>query len=74
MILLLMEFAGDELDEDQGTETWVNMIDQGSTVVTVRGFAFAKSCLELYKQARKKTLQKRRALHSELCTISSNLS
>ena len=29
MILLLMEFAGDELDEDQGTETCVNMIDRG---------------------------------------------
>ena len=29
MILLLMECAGDELDEDRGTETWTNMIDRG---------------------------------------------
>ena len=35
--------------------------------MTVRGFAFASSCLELYKQAHKKTLQKRRALRSEIC-------
>ena len=135
-----MECAGDELDEDGGTETWLNMIDRGglwhvndqtyslfnimedeirrfftlsanrlkgtmkaaaveailksedllfewciiaaeaddnvaTTVlhqivelyVTIRGFAFAKSCLEMYKQAHKKTLQKKRALRSELC-------
>ena len=140
MVLLLMECAGDELDEDGGTETWLNMIDRGglwhvndqtyslfnimedeirrfftlsanrlkgtmkaaaveailksedllfewciiaaeaddnvaTTVlhqivelyVTIRGFAFAKSCLEMYKQAHKKTLQKKRALRSELC-------
>lgn len=36
--------------------------------VTVRGFAFASSCLELYKQAHHKTLQRRRALRSELST------
>lgn len=141
MILLLMECAGDELDEDCGTERWMNMIDRGglwhindqtysifvimeeevrqflalgsgshkqvqpnvirknilqsndlqfewcliaseadeetATIVlqkivdlyvTIRGFAFAKSCLEQYKQAQKKTLQKKLALHSELCT------
>ena len=29
MIFLLMECAGDELDSDGGTETWMNMIDRG---------------------------------------------
>ena len=36
--------------------------------VTIRGFAFATSCIEMYKQEHKKTLQKRWALRSELCT------
>jgi len=35
--------------------------------IAIRGFAFASSCLELYKQANKKILQKKRALRSELC-------
>ena len=141
MILLLMECAGDELDEDCGTEMWMNMIDRGGLwhindqtysifvimeeevrrffalgsgsnkqvkpdvirnnilqsndlqfewcliaseadeetatmvlqkivdlYVTIRGFAFAKSCLEQYKQAQKKTVRRKRALRSELCT------
>lgn len=34
--------------------------------VTIRGFAFASSCLELYKQAKKKTLQKTKPLRSKL--------
>ena len=34
---------------------------------TIRGFAFAKSCMEMYKQAHKKTLQKKRSLRSTLC-------
>ena len=140
MIFLLMECAGDELDSDGGTETWMNMIDRGglwhvndqtyslfvimeevvrhyfssnqvwrnkhikSTVkkailisedllfewciisaeadddiatevlhrivdlyMTIRGVAFTKSCIEMYKQAHQKTLQKKRALRSELC-------
>ena len=29
MILLLMECAGDELDESNGTEMWTNMVDRG---------------------------------------------
>ena len=35
--------------------------------LTVRGFAFATSCLELYKQAHKKTLQKKKPLRKKLC-------
>ena len=38
-----------------------------SLYVTVRGFGFASSCLELYKQAQQKTTSKTRALRSELC-------
>ena len=38
-----------------------------SLYVTVRGFGFASSCLELYKQAQHKTMSKTRALRSELC-------
>ena len=34
--------------------------------VTLRGFAFATSCLEMYKQATKKNLQKKKALRREL--------
>ena len=29
MVLLLMECAGDEMDSDDGTEMWLNMIDHG---------------------------------------------
>ena len=36
--------------------------------VTVRGFAFATSCLEMYKQANKKTSQKSKGIRKELFT------
>ena len=36
--------------------------------VTVRGFAFASSCLELYKQKHKKKTQKSKALRKKLAT------
>ena len=29
MVLLLMECAGDEMDSNDGTEMWLNMIDRG---------------------------------------------
>ena len=136
LIFLLMECAGDEANEEGGTETWLNLVDRGglwhvndltyglfmimeevirqyfstserattvnvirdsllksndilfqwsliaavsdgdveSTVlfeiiklyVTIRGYAFTKSCMELYKQAKRKTIQKSRALRSNL--------
>ena len=34
--------------------------------VTIRGHSFAASCVELYKQAMKKTLQKSRPLRTEV--------
>ena len=150
LIFLLMECAGDEANEEGGTETWLNLVDRGglwhvndltyglfmimeevndltyglfmimeevtrqyfstserattvnvirdsllksndilfqwsliaavsdgyveSTVlfeiiklyVTIRGYAFTKSCMELYKQAKRKTIPKSRALRSNL--------
>ena len=36
--------------------------------VTVRGFAFANSCLELYKQCHTKKLQKSKSMRRELIT------
>ena len=36
MILLLMECAGGELDEDCGTELWTNMIDRGGISAELR--------------------------------------
>ncbi len=142
MLLFLCEFSGDEWDESEGTEDWINAIDRGglwhvnddvyaifymieeeirsylvvssakslnsetkatllkavltnedllfkwsllsSTVdesvgkvilkkiaelyITVRGFAFASSCLELYKQKFKKKTQKSKSLRKKLAT------
>jgi len=38
--------------------------------VNIRGFTFSSSCVELYKQATKKTLSKSKALRTELKFIS----
>ena len=52
-----------EADDDISTLVLEKIVD---LYVTVRGFAFAKSCMEMYKQAKKKTIQKSRALRSKL--------
>ena len=52
-----------EADDDISTLVLEKIVD---LCVTVRGFAFAKSCMEMYKQAKKKTIQKSRALRSKL--------
>ena len=36
--------------------------------VTIRGFAFASSCLELYKQSKRKALQRSKGIRKELFT------
>ena len=41
-----------------------------SLYVTIRGFAFVKSCLEMYKMETEKTLQRKKALRRELCSTS----
>lgn len=137
MILFIMDLSGDEADEDNGTEKWVNAIDRGglwhvnddtytifciaeeecrrhfrideasslhagareilyekimsnedlmfhwsilssrvdnevvlgmliTLYITIRGFSFVRSCLELYKQAHHKRLQKSKALRREV--------
>ena len=38
--------------------------------LTVRGFAFANSCMEMYKQRSKKQLQKPKALCNKVATCS----
>lgn len=52
-----------EADDDISTLVLEKIVE---LYVTVRGFAFAKSCMEMYKQAKKKTIQKSRALRSKL--------
>lgn len=38
--------------------------------LTVRGFAFANSCMEMYKQRSKKKVQKSKALRKKVATCS----
>ena len=52
-----------EADDDISTSVLEKIVE---LYVTVRGFAFAKSCMEMYKQAKKKTVQNSRALRSKL--------
>ena len=53
-----------EMEEEVSTAVLNKLIE---LYVTVRGFAFATSCLELYKQAYQTTLQKKKALRREIC-------
>lgn len=145
MVLFIVDLSGDESDEREGTEQWLNAIDRGGlwhvnddtfTVfciveeearqhfkkenadcihagskqilierilcneellffwsmlasrvdddigrkvldmlvrlyITIRGYSFASSCLELYKQATQKKLQKSKALRREIQQASS---
>lgn len=48
------------------SQTLLNMIVK--EYVTLRGFAFGASCLELYKQRTKKTLQKKKGIRKKLFT------
>ena len=52
-----------EADDDISTLILEKIVE---LYVTVRGIAFAKSCMEMYKHAKEKTVQKSRALHSKL--------
>ena len=53
-----------EADDDKSTLVLGKIVE---LYVTVCGFAFTKSCMEMYKQAKKKTVQKSRALRSIAC-------
>ena len=57
--------AMDYLDEKEKSHLLNQII---RLYVTVRGFAFANSCLELYKQRHTKKLQKSKSLRRELIT------
>lgn len=52
-----------DIDNDVASAVLKEIVD---LYVTVRGFAFTTSCLEMYKQALKKTLQKKKALRRGL--------
>ena len=56
--------ASAEMDNDVTSAVLKQIV---KLYVTIRGFVFTTSCLELYKQAHKKTLQKKKALRRELC-------
>ena len=56
--------ASTEMDNDVTSAVLKQIV---KLYVTIRGFAFTTSYLELYKQAHKKTLQKKKALRRELC-------
>lgn len=144
LVMFMIELSGDEMDEEEGTETWTNLLDRGglwhvndntylifhiieeeirrhlnvrslsklneetkkcildavmasedllfqwtlmiesanaddsigmaalkmiaTLYLTVRGFAFATSCLELYKLQHKKQVQKSKALRKKVQT------
>ena len=52
-----------EMDEDSGTECLEMIVTKW---VTIRGFSFAKSMMELYKQESKKSTQKSKGLRATL--------
>ena len=58
-----------ELDDDLAVKLRDMIIE---LYVTIRGFAFANSCMELYKQHKKQTLQKSKAIRRTVlhnCTV-----
>ena len=63
-LLFQWSLQATEIDNDAASALLKQIVE---LYVTIRGFAFATSCLELYKQAHKKTLQKKKALRRELC-------
>ena len=52
-----------EMDEKAATLLFNEMV---SLFITVRGFAFTTSYVEIYKQTQKKNLQKKKAIRKEL--------
>ena len=68
---LLFEWCiiGAEVEEEVSKVVLQEMIQ---LYVIVRGFGFASSCLELYKQAQQKTTSKTRALPQAVTTVCMN--
>lgn len=55
-----------ELDNESATQL-LHMIVE--LYLTIRGFAFANSCMELYKQSQKRTVQKSKALRRNVYEV-----
>lgn len=55
--------VGHEMDEECSTECLEMIVKKW---VTIRGFSFAKSMVELYKQESKKSTQKSKGLRAKL--------
>lgn len=65
-LLFEWHFCTSQVDSETGMLLLKHLI---KLYVTVRGFAFASSCLELYKQSQKTTLSKQKALRKKLSEI-----
>ena len=65
-LLFEWHFCTSQIDNEIGMLLLKHLIN---LYVTVRGFAFASSCLELYKQSQKTTLSKQKALGKKLTEI-----
>ena len=65
-LLFEWRFITAEFDENIATTVLERMI---KLYVTIRGFAFAKSCLELYKQRHNRKIQKSKPLRKELFSL-----
>ena len=65
-LLFEWDMLSAEVEEEVSVAVLHKIID---LYVTVRGFRFATSCLEIYKQAHQTTLQKKKALRRELCDL-----
>ena len=56
-------FCSSQMNNETGMLLLKYMVE---LYVTVRGFAFASSCLEMYKQSQKTTITKQKALQKKL--------
>ena len=55
---------------DIGNEIDLILRQMVNLYVTVRGFAFAETCLEMYKEAKGATVSKKKGLRKELSSTS----
>ena len=56
-------FAASKINNEAGLMILRQMV---SLYVTIRGFGFAETCLEMYKQAKETTISKKKALRKEI--------
>ena len=60
-------FAASDINNEAGLMILRQMVD---LYVTIRGFAFAETCLEMYKWAKETTISKKKALRKEIVSNS----